>query len=92
MERIIRCLFGLWTAALIIYGAGRCLSVVNRLSEAKERLDILCKESERLTAEKTSLERGILYRQQTDAMGELARERLGLILPEDRIYIVESEK
>ena len=92
MDRFIRSLFGLVIAALIVYAAGRCVSVERRLAAAEERLAGLQRECAQLRGDNAALERENVRRKETDAMGEIARDRLGMVLPEDRIYFVESEK
>ena len=90
MRRFIQGIFGIVAAALIVYALLLLFSVRRDMAAAEETLSALRAEAGELRRENGALSRAIRHAGDADALEETAREQLGLVLPEDRIYIVEN--
>ena len=82
MSKSIKFLFGCILSILLIYAAARYVTTAIRVEEAEILLHETRERCEALERSNADLrDRG-----DADRIAELARERLGLVLPDDRIY------
>ena len=84
-------MFALLASVLLLYSVRSFWSVQRELLEAEKVLSDLRQEEAALSRENRSLRLGLEQGGREDAVREIAREELGLVLPEDRIYIVGDE-
>ena len=75
MSKSIKFLFGCILSILLVYAAARYVTTAIRVEEA-----------ELLLQSNAALRERIARSGDADRIAELARERLGLVLPDDRIY------
>ena len=92
MEKILRWMFGILMWVLLIYSAWSLWSVRTGLGEARSVLVELQGEAEALSRDNDTLRQGLDQAGSEEALRRIAREQLGLVLPEDRIYIIGDEK
>jgi len=83
MSKSIKFLFGCILSILLVYAAARYVTTAIRVEEA----ELLLRET-RERCEALEQSNAALRERSGDAdrIAELARERLGLVLPDDRIY------
>ena len=91
MERIRHILMGFVLSALLVYSAVHFVQVRRQLREAEEVIAVMERESAELKDRCRALRSEIERQKDVSAMEELARQRLGLVLPEDRIYVGDSD-
>ena len=92
MEKTLRWLFAVLVSVLVIYSAWSFWSVRMGLTEARDILAGLQGEAAALSRENQALRDGLDQAGSEDAFRRIAREQLGLVLPEDRVYIIGDEK
>ncbi|MBR0208966.1 MAG: septum formation initiator family protein [Oscillospiraceae bacterium] len=73
-------------AALLAYGLVRFCVVKSLLEEAEEARRTLCSEVQALREESAALERALDSPPDDREIEKLARERLGLVLPDETIF------
>lgn len=86
MSKSIRFLFGCILSVLLVYAVARYVTVAIRVEEAELLLREAEKRCETLEQSNAALRDRIERSGEADRIAELARERLGLVLPDDRIY------
>lgn len=86
MNKSIKFLFGCILSILLVYSAARYVSAAIRVEEAELRLAEARARCGQLETDNASLRERIERSGDADAIAEMARERLGLVLPDDRIY------
>lgn len=77
--------------ALLIYSLTLFGTSLRKLSQAEARLSACQAEYERLSKEERRLEEGISALRRGEGFEALARERLGLVMPEEKIFYFTSE-
>ena len=82
MSRII----GIVIAALLAYGLIRFCIVKRMMEEAEEAHRTLCSEVQALREESAALERELNAGPDDREIEKLARERLGLVMPDETIF------
>ncbi|MBR4578591.1 MAG: septum formation initiator family protein [Oscillospiraceae bacterium] len=92
MEKTLHWLFAAFVSVLLIYSAWSFWSVHTGLREARSILAGLQGEAAALSRENQTLRDGLVQAGSEEALRRIAREQLGLVLPEDRIYIIGDEK
>ena len=85
MSKSIKFLFGCILSILLVYAAARYVTTAIRVEEAELLLRETRERCEALEQSNAAL-RERIERSGADRIAELARERLGLVLPDDRIY------
>ena len=85
MSKSIKFLFGCILSILLVYAAARYVTTAIRVEEA-ELLRETRERCEALEQSNAALRERIERSGDADRIAELARERLGLVLPDDRIY------
>ena len=83
MSKSIKFLFG---CILLVYAAARYVTTAIRVEEAELLLRETRERCEALEQSNAALRERIERSGDADRIAELARERLGLVLPDDRIY------
>lgn len=91
MEKTIRWMFLAAISVLLVYSLWSLRSVRSKLREAGTALAELQQEAASLARENESLRQGLDPAGSEDALRQIARDQLGLVLPGDRIYIIEDE-
>ena len=84
MSKSIKFLFGCILSILLVYAAARYVTTAIRVEEAELLLRETRERCEALEQSNAALRERI--ERSADRIAELARERLGLVLPDDRIY------
>ena len=79
--------FAIVIALLLAYGFIRCWAVKSKLEEAEEARRTLCSEVRMLREESAALKRALESPPDEREIEKLARERLGLVLPDETIFI-----
>lgn len=77
--------------SLLLYSLSLFGSSLRKLSQTQERLISLQAEYERLSATKNELEERISALRRGEGIDALARERLGLVMPEEKIFYFTSD-
>lgn len=72
--------------ALLIYSLALFVTSVREVAEAENTAAALAEECERARAEKRALEAKLESAQTDEEMERLARERLGLVMPGEKIF------
>ena len=86
MSKSIKFLFGCILSILLVYAAARYVTTAIRVEEAELLLRETWERCETLEQSNAALRERIERSGDADRIAELARERLGLVLPDDRIY------
>jgi len=86
MSKSIKFLFGCILSILLVYAAARYVTTAIRVEEAELLLRETRGHCEALEQSNAALRERIERSGDADRIAELARERLGLVLPDDRIY------
>lgn len=86
MSKSIKFLFGCILSILLVYAAARYVTTAIRVEEAELLLRETRERCEALERSNAALRERIERSDDADRIAELARERLGLVLPDDRIY------
>ena len=86
MNKSIKILFGCILSILLVYSAARYVSTAIRVEEAELLLSGARDRRDRLDEDIASLTARIERCGDADYIAEIARERLGFVLPDDRIY------
>ena len=86
MSKSIKILFSCILSILLAYAAVRYVSTAIRVEEAELLLCEARSRCERLERNNALLRERIDRSGDADRICEIARERLGLVLPDDRIY------
>ena len=73
-------------AVLLAYAIMRCCAVESSLEEAEKAHRALCSEVQTLREEKEALEEALRLRPEDSDIEKLARERLGLVMPDETIF------
>lgn len=74
-------------AAILAYALIRCCAVKNSLEEAENARRALSSEVQTLRKETEALEAALCTRPEEEDIEKLARERLGLVMPDETIFI-----
>ena len=90
MRKLTTWLFSLFLLIILFFAGYRAVMMEQRLSLAQFQLEQLRSTYERLNEENRTLSDSIILSGREDVMESLARNRLGYVLPEDRIYIIDS--
>ena len=77
--------------SLLVYSLLLFGSSLRKLSLAEEKLSVCQAEFERLSEESRSLEERLAALRRGEGMEALARERLGLVMPEEKIFYFTKE-
>lgn len=77
--------------SLLLYSLSLFGSSLRRLSQTEERLISLQAEYEHLSETKNELEERISALRRGEGIETLARERLGLVMPEEKIFYFTSD-
>ncbi len=77
-------------ALLLMYASFHYIQIRRQLRDAEGVIAELRQESERLRSINHSLRREIERQADSSSVEDLARARLGLVLPEDRIYVADD--
>jgi cell division protein FtsB len=85
-EKAVSKLIGIVIAALLAYAMIRCCAVKSSLEEAEEARRTLCSEVQALREETEALERELRAGPDEHEIEKLARERLGLVMPDETIF------
>ena len=86
-EKALSRFIGIVIAALLAYGIIRFCAVRKLLEEAEEARRTLCSEVQTLRQESAALERALDSPPDDREIEKLARERLGLVMPDETIFI-----
>ena len=86
MSRSIKILYGCILSVLLVYAAARYVATAIRVEEAELLLRETRERCEALEQSNAALRERIGRSGDADRIADLARERLGLVLPDDRIY------
>lgn len=86
MSKSIKLLFGCILSILLVYAAARYVTTAIHVEEAELLLRETQERCEALEQSNAALRERIERSGDADRIAELARERLGLVLPDDRIY------
>lgn len=86
MSKSIKFLFGCILSILLLYAAARYVATAIRVEEAEILLRETQGRCDALERSNANLRDRIERSGDADRIAELARERLGLVLPDDRIY------
>lgn len=86
MSKSIKFLFGCILSILLVYASARYVTTAIRVEEAELLLRETRERCEALEQSNAALRERIERSGDADRIAELARERLGLVLPDDRIY------
>ena len=78
--------FAVVIAVLLAYGLIRLYAVKSMLEEAEEARRTLCSDVQELREESAALKRALDSPPDDREIEKLARERLGLVLPEETIF------
>ena len=84
--RKVRGLVRIIILALIVYGCFMLASVFRRLDEAEARLTELQAASAELQTENEELQYDIDHADDPETIEEIAREKLGFVMPGEKIY------
>ena len=76
--------------ALLFYGLGSLTAVWRELDSAGETVETLRRERERLTAQQQQLSEALARRDSPEEQERLARERLGMVRPGERVFIFDG--
>ena len=80
-------------AALLVYALVRAAAVRNLYEEAEEARRTLCSEVQSLREETVALERRLNTPPDEEEIEKLARDRLGLVMPNETIFtFTDTEK
>lgn len=77
--------------SLLLYSLVLFGSSMKKLALSEEKLSAFRSEYEKLSEEKQRLEEGISALRRGEGLDALARERLGLVMPEERIFYFTTE-
>ena len=91
MQRGIRILIGMILLFFLIFSARSFVISVQRLGEAENVLAGLEITAQKLRDEKCSLLSRIDVWHETDTLASAARERLGLVSPDDKVFVDYSD-
>lgn len=86
VSKSIKFLFGCILSILLAYAAARYVATAIRVEEAELLLRETRERCEALEQSNAALRERIERSGDAERIAELARERLGLVLPDDRIY------
>lgn len=73
-------------AGLIVYASVTLLSTLSQISEASKTQQSLEAEVEQLQEEIFDLQYALDHQNDADTISDIAREKLGLVMPDERIY------
>lgn len=77
--------------SLLLYSLVLFGSSMKKLALSEEKLSAFRSEYEKLSEEKQRLEEGISALRRGEGLDALARERLGLVMPEERIFYFTTD-
>ncbi len=80
-------LTGLVILALVVYAAVSLVGLGRRQAEARQREEELRQELAQLQGENAALEYAIDHADDPSVIAGVARDKLGLVLPEDQIFL-----
>ena len=78
-------------AVLLVYALARFITVRNTIEEAEAAHRALCSEVQELREETDALERRVVTPPDKEEIEKLARDRLGLVMPNETIFVFTEE-
>ena len=76
--------------ALLLYGLGSLTAVSRELTAAQETVEALRLQRQLLAAEQEQLAQALADREEPETLERLARERLGMVKPGERIFYFDG--
>ena len=78
-------------AVLLVYALASFITVRNTIEEAEAAHRALCSEVQELREETDALERRVVTPPDKEEIEKLARDRLGLVMPNETIFVFTEE-
>ena len=73
--------------AVIIYAVIRLVNIKDKIEQAQKESDRLTAEAEELEKQNEELQYALDHSDDPEVLEKMARDRLGLVMPEDKIYV-----